>query len=327
MRTVLRTCPNSRKKAGPAALTGALLGLSGLFVSLLLPAATARAADRPHPPTVVAHRGASAYAPENTLAAVDAADDLGIGWVETDVQRTRDGQLVIMHDTTLKRTTDVEKIFPDRAPWNVSDFTLAEIEKLDAGSWFGAAFAGEGVPTLREYLRRVSANHQKLLLEIKSPELYPGIEWQLLGELLRDGWLDTAHVRDDLVVQSFDADSVQTVHQLRPDLKTGFLGTPDVAELPAYAAFADQINPSATTITSAYVAAVHAVTGVHGKPLEVDTWTVDDGPTALSAARMGVDGVISNKPDVVHKALDEAGDRAPAAAAPAGVTAGAAAAA
>ncbi|WP_432251943.1 glycerophosphodiester phosphodiesterase [Streptomyces sp. HNM1019] len=287
-----------------AALTGALIGMSALF----LPTATAQATGRTthhHHPVTVAHRGASGYAPENTLAAVDAADDLGIDWVENDIQRTRDGELIVMHDTTLNRTTDVEQVFPDRAPWKISDFTLDEIEKLDAGSWFGPDFQGETVPTLEEYMDRVSDNHQKLLLELKAPELYPGIERQTLRELRREGWLDHRHKRR-LIVQSFNAESVRTVHRLRPDVKTGFLGTPAVADLPEYAEFSDQINPSYPTIDAGYVAAVRSVDGAHGKPLEVYTWTVNDGPTAVSVAGMGVDGIITNKPDVVRDALDDA---------------------
>ncbi|QKV95580.1 glycerophosphodiester phosphodiesterase [Streptomyces sp. NA02950] len=285
-----------------AALTGALLGMSALF---LLPVTAAGAAGHPHHHTItVAHRGASAYAPENTLAAVDAADELGIDWVENDVQRTRDGELIIMHDTTLDRTTNVEEVFPDRAPWKISDFTLDEIEKLDAGSWFSPEFAGETVPTLEEYLDRVSDNHQRLLMELKAPELYPGIERQSLRELRREGWLKGKY-KHRLIIQSFNATSMRTVHQLRPDVTTGYLGTPAADDLPQYAEFADQINPSYRTIDSGYVAAVHAVRGAHGRPLEVFTWTVNDGPAAVSVARMGVDGIITNKPDVVRDALDD----------------------
>ncbi len=97
---------------------------------------------------VVAHRGSSGAAPENTLAAVRLALRQKSDVMENDIQRTADGELVIMHDTTLARTTDVEQVFPARAPWNVGDFTLAEIKQLDAGSWFATEFAGERVPTL-----------------------------------------------------------------------------------------------------------------------------------------------------------------------------------
>ncbi|MFD7069380.1 glycerophosphodiester phosphodiesterase [Streptomyces sp. NPDC059913] len=253
-------------------------------------------------PVVIAHRGASAYAPENTLPAIDKARALGFDWVENDVQFTKDGVLVVMHDTDLRRTTDVEEVFPGRASWGVKDFTAKEIAKLDAGSWFGPQFAGTKVPTLKQYLKRVERNRQKLLLEIKSPELYPGIEKETLRVLRQNGWLDRAHVKNRLVVQSFGADSVKKVHQLRPDVTTGFLGTPAVADLPSYAAFTDQINPSHPSVSADYVAAVHALKGAHGKKLQVNTWTVNDAATATKLAGLGVDGIITNNPDVVRDA-------------------------
>ncbi|GAA2288835.1 glycerophosphodiester phosphodiesterase family protein [Streptomyces kunmingensis] len=288
-----------RAAAALASVTGSVV-----IGVLVLPTA-AQAASWHDRPVVVAHRGASAYAPENTLEAVDEADDLGTTWVENDVQRTKDGALVIIHDTTLNRTTNVEELFPDRAPWNVRDFTAAEIAKLDAGSWKGAEFAGERVPTLHQYLKRVDRNHQKLLMEIKSPELYPGIEDQILSQLRKDGWLRYEHVKHRLVVQSFSADSMRTMHERRPQIKTGFLGTPAVADLPAYAKFVDQINPSHTTVSADYVSAVHALKGPHRKQLEVYTWTVNDAVTAQRVAGFGVDGIITNNPDVVSEAVDD----------------------
>ncbi|GHD26256.1 hydrolase [Streptomyces violarus] len=282
-----------------AASTTALLGTA----ALLLPVSPAGAADAEVVPLVIAHRGASAYAPENTLAAVDKAAELGIPWVENDVQQTRDGELVVVHDDNLRRTTDVEEVFPGRAPWKVKDFTAAEIARLDAGSWFGPAYAGARVPTLEQFVDRVERHHQKLLLEIKNPELYPGIERQTLKVLSNEGWLDTSHLAGRLIVQSFSADSVRTVHGLKPGVKTGFLGTPPVSNLSAYADFADQINPSYGSLSTAYVSAVQAFDGPHGTPLEVFTWTVDDAATAQRVARYGVDGIITNKPDVVREAV------------------------
>jgi glycerophosphoryl diester phosphodiesterase len=282
-----------------AATTAALLG----GTVLILPTTSAHADAYDDGPVVVAHRGASAYAPENTLAAVDKADDLGISWVENDVQRTKDGVLVVVHDATLTRTTDVERVYPDRAPWRVADFTAKEISRLDAGSWFGRRYAGARVPTLKQYMNRVSRNHQKLVLEIKNPELYPGIELQTLKVLSNEGWLDPGHLGSRLIVQSFSPDSVRTVHELRPGVKTALLGTPSVANLPAYSRFADQINSSYSTISTGYVAAVHAFDGPHGKPLEILTWTVDDAQTARRVAGYDVDGVITNRPDVVRRAL------------------------
>ncbi|MDT6985669.1 glycerophosphodiester phosphodiesterase [Streptomyces lusitanus] len=283
-----------------AASTAALAGAAVLLLPLSPAAAAGGAAPAPE---VVAHRGASGYAPENTLAAVDKAAALGTEWVENDVQRTKDGELVIVHDDSLQRTTDVEEVFPDRAPWKVKDFTAAEIARLDAGSWFDPAYAGARVPTLEQFVRRIDQHRQKLLLEIKNPQLYPGIERDILKVLANEGWLDRAHVRQRLIVQSFSADSVRAVHQLAPAVKTGFLGTPPVADLPAYAAFTDQINPSYASLTADYVTAVHAFKGAHGKRLETFTWTVNDAAAARRVAGYGVDGIITNNPDVVRDAV------------------------
>ncbi|MFK4150102.1 glycerophosphodiester phosphodiesterase [Streptomyces sp. NPDC004065] len=284
-----------------AATTIALLGFA-----LFAPVPRVSAAGAPAHPLVVAHRGASAYAPENTLPAIDRAAALGIPWVENDVQRTRDGELVVVHDAGLRRTTDAERVFPGRAPWRVKDLTAAEIARLDAGSWFGPAYAGTRVPTLRQYLRRVEHNHQKLLLEIKNPELYPGIERQTLQLLGDEGWLDRSHRAGRLIVQSFSAGSVRTVHALRPGVRTAFLGRPAAKDLTAYAGFADLINPSHSGLTDAYVTGVHARRGPHGDPMRVFTWTVDDAPGARTVAGLGVDGIITDRPDVVCRALDSA---------------------
>ncbi|MEW2260728.1 glycerophosphodiester phosphodiesterase family protein [Streptomyces sp. NPDC047869] len=280
-----------------AATATAILGAA----ALLAPTSDARAGEAGGP-VVIAHRGASAYAPENTLASIDKAAGLGFSWVENDVQRTKDGQLVVIHDDSLRRTTNVEAVFPGRAPWKVKDFTAAEIARLDAGSWFSAAYARTRVPTLKQYMRRVEHNHEKLLLEIKNPELYPGIERQTLKLLGDEGWLDRAHL-GRLVVQSFSADSVRAVHELKPALTTAYLGRPSLAQLHRYARFTDLINPSYGSISGSYVAALRTFDGPHGRPLGVCAWTVDDAATARKVARYGVDGVITNKPDVVRAAL------------------------
>jgi len=272
--------------------------------ALMSPTSDARAGDTGEP-TVIAHRGASAYAPENTLASIDKAAALGFHWVENDVQRTKDGSLVVIHDDSLKRTTNVEQVFPGRAPWKVKDFTAAEIARLDAGSWFSPAYAGTRVPTLAQYMRRVEHNHEKLLLEIKNPELYPGIEKQTMKLLDNEGWLDGRH-RGRLIVQSFSADSIRTVHRLEPAVTTAYLGRPSVSQLQGYADFTDLINPSYGKLTGAYVSTVHALDGPHGRPLGVFAWTVNDAATASKVAAYGVDGVITNKPDVVRAALNAA---------------------
>ncbi|AJE86309.1 MULTISPECIES: glycerophosphodiester phosphodiesterase [Streptomyces] len=294
-----------------AITSAAVLGATALLQPPLpARASTQTSPARPQAPaatdriSVIAHRGASGYAPENTLAAVDKAHELGFTWVENDVQRTKDGELVVLHDTDLKRTTNAEELYPGRAPWKVADFTAAEIARLDAGSWFGAEFTGARVPTLKQYLERVDENRQKLLLEIKAPELYPGIERDILRTLDEEHWLAASGSSRRLVVQSFSAPSLRTLHGLRGGVTTGFLGTPAVSDLGTYAEFADQINPTAATLTADYVTSVHAVHGVHGRPLHVSTWTVNDADTTRRVAGYGVDGIITNVPDTVREALE-----------------------
>lgn len=286
-----------------AAATGVLLGMSALTLTASPAQAAARqdtTSDRA--PVTVAHRGASGYAPENTLAAVRKADKLGFDWVENDVQRTKDGELVVIHDTTLSRTTNVESLYPNRSPWRVSDFTAKEIARLDAGSWFSDDYKGEKVPTLEQYLRHITESDQKLLLELKAPESYPGIEHQTLRELRSEGWLDRTHLSKKLIIQSFNATAVRTTHNLNSSVKTGFLGNPPISELDSYAKFTDQINPTHSAATKDYVKAVHAREGALGKQMEVFTWTVNDASTARSVDSAGVDGIISNFPDVVRDA-------------------------
>ncbi|MDP4508942.1 glycerophosphodiester phosphodiesterase [Nonomuraea turcica] len=269
-----------------------VLVLATALSALAAPATAATAA-----PAVlnVAHRGASAYAPENTIAAFELAGKQRADMFELDVQETKDHELVLMHDTTLSRTTNVERVFPGLSPWNVGDLTLAQIRKLDAGSWFSDEYAGEPVPTLGEALRAMSGSGIGLLLEVKKPELYPGIEQRIADELRRhSSWLAPGR----LVVQSFTFESMRRFHRLLPDVPIGLLGTPSTAELPELATFADQINPPYTTLTASYVRRVH------GLGMQVLTWTVDNPDVMRRMLTYRVDGIITNKPDVLHELLD-----------------------
>jgi glycerophosphoryl diester phosphodiesterase len=157
-----------------------------LLVALVLMAgaAAARPAAQPSRKMSVAHRGASAYAPEHTLAAYRLALAQGADFVEQDLAVTKDGILICLHDPSLERTTDVEQRFPDRATeieyegrrrrvWLANDFTLAEIRTLDAGSWFDPTFAGERVPTFDEAVALVRGR-AGLYPELKTPEIYAG---------------------------------------------------------------------------------------------------------------------------------------------------------
>jgi glycerophosphoryl diester phosphodiesterase len=246
----------------------------------------------------VAHRGASHYAPENTMAAVKEAAERNATLFEIDVQLSKDKQLVLMHDTNLARTTDAEQVFPDRAPWNVGDFTLAELRKLDAGSWFDAKFKGERIPTLGQTLREMKPAGLGLLLEVKSPELYPGIGGRLAAELLRHpSWSDKDPRGRRLIIQSFDWDFIRAFKPLMPWLPHGLLGTPPTEQLPELAEFADQINPSHGTIDADYVAQVHKA------GMETFAWTINDEAGMRRAIDLKVDGIITNRPDVLHGVL------------------------
>src|ERR671916_3377828 len=160
---------------------------------------------------VVAHRGASGEAPENTLAAIREAASQEAEWAEIDVVMSKDGVPVLLHDTTLSRTTDVEEKFPDRAPWLVEHFTVAELKQLDAGSWFDERFAGEPVPTFREALIALDEYDIGLWLEIKSPERYPVVE-AAMAEVLRTtagGWLTAPDRAEIFKATSFNFSSLR----------------------------------------------------------------------------------------------------------------------
>jgi len=283
-----------RRSALPAGLLAALTTL--LFALGLVAPAAASAATGPDV-DVIAHRGSSGAAPENTLAAVELALDQKADVVENDIQRTSDGELVIMHDTTLTRTTDVEQVFPDRAPWNVGDFTLAEIKQLDAGSWFAPEFAGEQVPTLEEWVGAVG-RQAGMLLEAKAPELYPGIETDIDKELRSLPVFTQALRADDVVMQSFNHAWLRGYADLAPDVPVGLLfagGPPSEAQLADAATWADQANPALGDMTEA------TVDQIHGYGLETHVWTVNGGQDMRRAIRWDVDGIITNYPQVLRE--------------------------
>ena len=204
--------------------------IASLVVVLLMFHDRIRSAE---PARVVAHRGASAYAPEHTLAAYRLAMDQGADYVEQDLAVTRDGVLICLHDDSLDRTTDVEQVFPDRASvdpatgrrqWLAADLTLAEIKRLDAGRWFDAKFAGERIPTWEEAVRAVG-NRAGLYPELKSPQIYRsrGVDMTVLfAESLRR--LDLASApASRLIVQSFDETSLRDLARLLPQTHRVFL--------------------------------------------------------------------------------------------------------
>ena len=244
-----------------------------------------------HGVATIAHRGASSEAPENTLAAVRRAVQLGADMVEVDVQRTSDGVLVLMHDATLTRTTDAALVFPDRDPWSVADLTYAELRRLDAGAWMSPRHAGEPVPTLLDVLRLLRGTRTGLLLEVKHPELYPGIVTDVVSTLQAvPGVLDRGLTEKHLVVQSFDFAAMKEHKTRVPDVPVGLLGAPPRDHLPALATWADLVNPHHLGLGRGYVRAVQD----HG--LRCLVWTVDNRYAMRRALSLGVDGIITNRP-------------------------------
>ncbi len=204
-------------------------------VILLITVFLLQAQKPPVKKMLVAHRGASAYAPEHTLEAYRLALEQGADFVEQDLQITKDGRLVCLHDLTLERTTNVEEVFPDRyredvsedqAPgakaarhWYVSDFTLSEIRQLDAGSWFDPKFKGAKVPTWQEAIDLIRGK-AGLYPETKGPEVYGkrGFDMErMVLEELKKNKLDRPDRRTPVIIQSFSPASLQ---KMRYELKT-----------------------------------------------------------------------------------------------------------
>jgi glycerophosphoryl diester phosphodiesterase len=222
-------------------LLGVLLGL-GQAQAATEPSPTALATRMgiPHP-AVIAHRGASFDAPESTAASYKLARDLGADYLEMDLQRSKDGVLFALHDNNLQRTTDVATKFPERKNSPATEFTIAELKTLDAGSWFNTAypdrarpsFAGLKILTLDEIIDIAQGNplHKPgLYIETKEPKQFPGIEHDLKEKLQDRGWLSPAGsklAKSDLavgqgkgkiVLQTFEKSSLELLEKEMPQV-------------------------------------------------------------------------------------------------------------
>jgi len=233
----------------------------------------------------VAHRGASRYAPENTLAAFQLALEHGARAVECDVHRTRDGHLVVLHDPTVDRTTN--------GRGRVDAMTLADLRQLDAGAWFDRRFSGERIPLVDEVLQLLRGR-ALLQLEIKNgPVFYEGIEEQVLAALRRWG------MEDDTLVISFDHPSLRTLRELSPRVLTGVLYTARLVDGPAAArdAGADALGIPWEYATSDVVAQAHRA------GLGCFVWTVDDEDVGRACLARGVDALTSNDTLLLRRVL------------------------
>jgi glycerophosphoryl diester phosphodiesterase len=265
-------------------------GLSAVPGLRPTPRKVLRPAGPPPPVFDVAHRGASAYAPENTLASFREAARRHAHLFELDVRRTRDGKLIIMHDATLARTTDAERVFPHRTPWRISAFTLAEIRRLDAGSWWSGRFRRERVPTLGETLRAMDGSGLGLLLEVKAPARDPGIGARVAAELrAHPSWLRSGR----LIVQSYDWKFARRFHALLPQVHIGLLGTAKARQLKGLRRYAGYLNSPYRKVTTSYVSRAHR------RHLKVFAWTVDDPAVMRRMIATGVDGIVTDRPGTI----------------------------
>jgi glycerophosphoryl diester phosphodiesterase len=221
----------------------------GIFIRLVLSLslmacslsaqASGRGPARASKPLLVAHRGASGYAPEHTLAAYEMAIKQGADFVEQDLQLTKDGALICIHDADLARTTDAAEVFPDRATvrdpggegkakrgWYTIDFTLAEIKRLDAGSWFNranpfaasASYVGQRVPTLKETIDLVG-RRAGLYIELKQYPFYKSCGYDLAGKLaavLKSSGFDRPGASERVFVQSFSKEALLKMKEIAP---------------------------------------------------------------------------------------------------------------
>jgi len=243
----------------------------------------------PKPIWVIAHRGASGHAPENTMAAFRRAADLGARFIETDLQITRDARVVAIHDSTLDRTTS--------GKGQVHLQTLSQIRTLDAGAWFakdGASFAGERVPTLREILDFANERDIICYLEIKSGPAW-GVEHAVVA-VLRD-----RNAAARVVILSFDPVTLDSVHRLDATIMTGFLcehPSSDLVERTVRAG-ARQLVARGDLITPADVEKAHRA------GLQVVAWTINEPEQMRHLIATGLDGIITDYPDRLFEVLRE----------------------
>ncbi len=266
----------------------------------------------PATPIVIAHRGASASAPEHTIASYDRAVAEGADYIELDIQRTVDGALVVIHDATLDRTA---RGGPANCAGRVAEKTLAQLRSCDAGSWFNTAnpemakteFTGLRILTLGEVITRYGAS-SRLYIETKDPESYPGIEADLVATLKDAGIKAETSRLPRVFIQSFSDAGLRRVHSLDPSLPLiqliGAMPAADVvARLSDITTYAVGIGLLKEDVTAAVIAAAHA------DCLVVHPYTVDDESEMQSLLALGVNGIFTDRPDLLRQVIDRSTTR------------------
>ncbi len=236
-------------------------------------------------PLIGAHRGASADAPENTLAAFDLAVEQGAELIEFDVHRTRDGELVVLHDFSSRRTTNGSGM--------VAEQTLAELKALDAGAWRGPRWAGQRIPTLAEMLDRYG-ERVYLNIEIKVDKIpYQGIEQAVAAAIQVRG------LRGRIVVSSFDFATIGRLRAVDPQIRAALLAEqrPDQAIRVAAEIGAVGVHLAASVIAPA------VVDEAAERGLGILAWTVDSEPEMQFLLDLNIDAIVSNVPAVLRRVV------------------------
>ncbi|MEH7484325.1 glycerophosphodiester phosphodiesterase family protein [Neobacillus drentensis] len=242
--------------------------------------------DKQHSPLIIGHRGAAGYCPENTFASFKKAVDLGVDYLEIDVQMTKDGELVVIHDSTVNRTTN--------GKGKVKDLTLKEIQNLDAGSWFHSKFAGEKIPSLAEFFDEF-AGKIGILLELKKPSLYPQIVEKTVEELIKR---NLTSGENHIIIQSFDRGSLKRFHELLPSIPIGVLvknsGVNIISnkDLRSFASYVSYVNPKITMVNKRLIKRIHQ----HG--LKTIIWTAKKKNEVNTLKNLHVEGIITDFPDL-----------------------------
>lgn len=241
-------------------------------------------------PLVIAHRGSAADAPENTLAAFELAAEQGADAIELDVDLTRDGHVVVMHDATIDRTTD--------GHGRINDLTLEEIRRADAGAWKDAAFKGERVPLLEEVFEAVG---QWVLINV-----------ELKGMALRGNGLEAKvaaliekhDLAERVIISSFNPFALRRMKHVKASLACGLLYAPDSpiflrdAWLAPLIPGLDARHPHHSQVNRTVVDQFHA------QGLAVNVWTVNQGGIARAMVQAGVDGIIADDPVLIREMLE-----------------------
>jgi glycerophosphoryl diester phosphodiesterase len=225
---------------------------------------------------VIAHRGASSYAPENTLAAFDLALEMGVRHIELDVDFTRDGHIVVIHDDTVDRTTN--------GSGPVTSHTLAALRGFDAGSWFGARFAGERIPTFDEVLARYKGRaHIHTEIKGRSPSLS-----QRTADLIRKHGME-----GKVTITSFQSARLEEMRAYAPELPMGWLvrEVSDALIAQAHAMGVTQLCPRANAVTPELVRRLHA------EGFVARAWSVGTEELMQQVVQSGADGMTVNFPD------------------------------